>query len=120
MESFTCGKTTLSYQTSRVLSRILCLRGKSIKKSFFEPRSGEKNFLGLLGGPGASCPGKFKKNSVQNWLKWHFWTLVAFTDSLISSSNKSVFEIAFNFFRQNLFFFGGGEDETFWGKLPPQ
>ena len=26
--------------------------------------------------------------SVQDWPKSHFWTLVTFTDSLISSSNK--------------------------------
>ena len=41
-----------------VLSRIFCLGGKSILKIIFEPRGGEKNFLGFLGGSRYS-PGKF-------------------------------------------------------------
>ena len=44
--------------TSRVLSRIFCLVGKSILKKIFEPRGFEKKmFLGL---PGGSGPEKFE------------------------------------------------------------
>ena len=67
--------------TCRVLSRIFCWgggRGKSVLKKI----------LGLLGGSESMLPGKILKYSVQDWLKWHFWTLVTFTDYLISSSNK--------------------------------
>ena len=46
---------------SRALSRIFCFGelGESIPKIFLEPRSGDKIFLGLVGGPGACSPGKF-------------------------------------------------------------
>ena len=50
---------------------------------------------------------KFLKASVQDWLKSHVWTLVAFTDSLISSSNKISIEITFNFVFQEELFLGG-------------
>ena len=42
----------------RVLSRIFCLGEKSFLKKIFEPRGGEKNFLGLLGGFGGMLPQK--------------------------------------------------------------
>ena len=64
--------------------------GESILKKFSKPRSGQKNFLGLLGGPGHAGSENFGKRSVQDWLKLHLWMLVAFTSSFISlsSSNK--------------------------------
>ena len=51
--------------------------GKSILKEFFWPSKGVR---------GHAPPENFEKDSVQDWLKSHFWTLV--TDALISSSNK--------------------------------
>ena len=63
--------------------------GEVDPKKFLDPRSGDKKkFLGLLGVWGHVHLEKFEKISVQDWLKSHFWTLVIFTDSLISSSNK--------------------------------
>ena len=73
---------------SRALSRIFCLGRESIPEKFLEPRSGEKIFLGLVEGSRGMLPRKILKHSVQDWLKLHLWTLVTFTDSLISSSNK--------------------------------
>ena len=62
--------------------------GKSILKKFLTHAAATKIFLGLLGRSGVMFSWKIlKKISVQNWLKLHFWTLVTFTDSLISSSS---------------------------------
>ena len=52
-------------------------RGKSILKEFFRRSKGVR---------GRAPPENFEKDSVQDWLKSHFWTLVI--DALISSSNK--------------------------------
>ena len=74
---------------SRALSSIFCLGQESISEKFLEPRSGKKIFFRACKGVQVACShGKFRKHSVQDWLKSHFWTLVTFTDSLISSSNK--------------------------------
>ena len=63
--------------------------GESTPKNFWSHAAANKNFLpALLGVPGACSPGKFRKDSVEDWLRSHFWTLVIFIDSLISSSNK--------------------------------
>ena len=90
--------------------------GVDPEKSFWATRRLQKNFLGLLGGYGACSPVKFWKHSVQNWLKSHFWILIIFTDSLKSSSKRSLFEITLNFFFSGKLFFGGEEAETFGGK----
>ena len=81
----------LSYQKSRILSRILCLGGKSILKIFFVPRSGEKSFFRPSRGVwGYAAPKNFERIVFRIDLKLHFWTLVAFTDPLISSSNENI------------------------------
>ena len=59
-----------------------------LKKKILEPRSVEKNFSGLLRVSGGMLPQKILKDSVQDWLKSHFWTLVTFNDSLKSSCNQ--------------------------------
>ena len=46
----------------------------------------ERIFWPSKGVRGHAPPENFEKDSVQDWLKSHFWTLV--TDALISSSNK--------------------------------
>ena len=72
MESLTYGKTALSYQRSRILSRILCLGFLKISKNFsflfgifinfFVPHCGEKSFLDLLEGVwGHAAPKNFEK-----------------------------------------------------------
>ena len=74
-----------------------CL-GESILKKFLKR---EKYFVRPSRGVW-----KAFKNSVQDWLKSHFWTLVTLIDFLII---RSVFKIAFNFFSGKLLlFFGGG------------
>ena len=75
-------------------------------KKIFEPRWAIKKFLGLLGGPGHAPPENFENIVFRIWLKSHFWTLVTFTDSLKSSSKKSLFEIVVFVFSKT---FGGGE-----------
>ena len=60
-----------------------CQIGKSIRRNFLEPRSSEKNFSGLEGVRGM-LPQKCLKDSVQDWLKSHSWTLVTYTDSLVA------------------------------------
>ena len=70
-----------------------------------------KKFLGLLGGPGHAPPENFENIVFRIWLKSHFWTLVTFTDSLKSSSKKSLFEIVV-FFSVKLL---EGGAETFGG-----
>ena len=65
-----------------------------------------KKFLGLLGGPGHALPENFENIVFRIWLKSHFWTLVTFTDSLKSSSKKSLFETVVFFFSKT---FGGRE-----------
>ena len=69
----------------KVLSWIFCLgeRGETILKKFWSHAAARKNFVRPSRGSGDMLAGKFKKN-VQHRLKSHFWTLVTFTDSLIS------------------------------------
>ena len=74
-----------------------------------------KKFSGLLGGLGHAPPENFENIVFRIWLKSHFWTLVTFTDSLKSSSKKSLFEIVVFFFSKT---FGGGGAETFGGSFP--
>ena len=62
---------------------------KSILKKIYEARQRrEKIVLGLLGGSGGMVSLKILKDSVQDWLNSHLWTLVTFTDFLKSSSNQ--------------------------------
>ena len=64
MESPTCGKTALSYHTSRVLSTILCFGGKSILKNYFE-RAETRNFFLIFSRPLSNSrpPGNFQKSN---------------------------------------------------------
>ena len=83
-------------------------------KKIFEPRCGDKKiFRPSRGGPGHAPPENFENIVFRIWLKSHFWTLVTFTDSLKSSSKKSLFEMVV-FFSVKLLeggaeTFGGGE-----------
>ena len=45
--------------------------------------------------PSRGNRGNVWKYNIQYWLQLHFWTLVAFTDSLVSSSNKISIWISF-------------------------
>ena len=92
--------------------------GVDPEKSFWATRRLQKKFLGLLGEYGACSPGKFWKHSVQNWLKSHFWILIIFTDSLNSSSKRSLFEITLNFFFSGKLFFGGRKLRRLGGSSP--
>ena len=105
--AFLIMKTFSSHHTpchpAAAVTRDFLFGGKSIFKKMFEPRGGEKNFFRPSRGSGRCSPRKCWKYSVQDWLKSHFWTLVTFTDSLKSSSKRSLFEIAVNFFSVKLF-----------------
>ena len=72
----------------RDLSRILWLGGgeDDSRKNLGAKQRREKIFRSSRG-RGHASPKKFEK-IVQDCLKSNFWTLVTFTDSLISSSNK--------------------------------
>ena len=78
---------------ARVLSRIFLYGGKPMLKKIFEPRCGDKKIFRPSRGPGHAPPENFENIGFRIWLKSHFWTLVTFTDSLKSSSKKSLFEI---------------------------
>ena len=49
--------SVLKLMVGRALSRTFCW-GEVGPEKIFEPRGGEKRFLGLLGGPEACSPGK--------------------------------------------------------------
>ena len=67
MESLTCGKTPISYQASRVLSRIPSLggggggRGVDPKNVFRAAQRGEKFFTPSRGIRGHAVPENFEK-----------------------------------------------------------
>ena len=84
--------------------------GESILKHWFWSQAAtRKNFFRPTRGSGGMLPGKFWKDSVQDRVKSHFWTLVTFTDSLIGSSNKiSIWNSFKLFFRKNFFIGWGG------------
>ena len=84
---------------ARVLSRTFCLGGSQFGKKILSHAAAIKKKLGLLGGPGHAPPENFENTVFRIWLKSHFWTLVTFTDSLKSSSKKSLFEIVVFFFQ---------------------
>ena len=48
---------------------------KGVRKKFWLPRSGEKNFLGPLGDPGACSPRKFWTSNLSDWPKLLFQAL---------------------------------------------
>ena len=85
------------------------LWGSRSLKKFGATQQRDKIYKSLLGG---HAPSENFEKIVQDWLKSHFWTLVAFTDSLISSSNK--ISISF-FFRKNFW----GKMRRFGGSFPP-
>ena len=64
--------------------------GSRSQKNFWS-HAVARNFFRACRGLDACSPPKKKKiwnDSVQDWLKSHFWALATFTDSLILSSNK--------------------------------
>ena len=65
-----------------------CWRGVEVKNNFGAMQRRENIFQAFLWVQGHVPPETFEKGSVQDKLKSHFWTLLAITDSLISSSKN--------------------------------
>ena len=59
-------------------------------KEIFRSHAAARKILQGLKGSGGCSPQKCLKDSVQDWLKSHLWTLVTYTDSLVAVSRVCV------------------------------